>query len=75
MYLAAIDPVIEGFLDRGVIGLVFVAVLIGWLAPKWVLDEYRKRESVKDELILKLTDRLDAIADTLEDIAKGPRRG
>ncbi len=75
MYLAAIDPVIEGFLDRGVIGLVFVAVLIGWLAPKWVLEEYRKRESVKDELILKLTDRLDAIADTLEDIAKGPRRG
>lgn len=54
------------FLGYGVLGAMFVAVLLGWLRPKWHSDEAAKREAAKDEIIAGLTDALQRLADTKE---------
>jgi len=49
-----VDPtltIIGEFLRQGILGLVIAGLLLGWLHPKWVVDEYRKREAVKDAVI------------------------
>lgn len=51
------------FLGYGVLGAVFVLVLLGWLAPKWVVDYLRAQIAVKDVLIDELTDALHRLAD------------
>lgn len=69
--IAQIDPVVSEFLDKGVLGLVIVALLVGFLVPKWVVDEYRKREAFKDGII----DRLTKAVEALEDEARRRGRG
>ncbi len=59
--LLQVDPVVDDFIERGVLGLVIVAIMLGWLAPRWILDEYRKREAVKDNIIERLTAAVEAI--------------
>lgn len=54
------------FLGYGVLGAMFVLVLLGWLRPKWDSDAAAKREAYKDEVILKLTDALQRLADKHE---------
>jgi hypothetical protein len=40
-----LDPLTSELFRNGILGLVVAALIIGWLVPKWVLDEYRKREA------------------------------
>lgn len=53
---------IEDLFDRGLLGLLFVLILLGFLVPKWVVDEYRKREGVKDAVIERLTAAIEILA-------------
>lgn len=57
---------IERLFGYGVLGLVFVLLLLGWLAPKWVRDEDKKREAVKDAIIERLTVAIERLADRAE---------
>lgn len=48
------DPttgLIAEFLKQGAFALVIVGLLVGWLVPKWVVDEYKLRIKLKDEII------------------------
>jgi hypothetical protein len=47
----AATNIVTEFLRQGPLGLVIVAFLTGWLAPKPVIDESRKREALKDTII------------------------
>lgn len=60
------DPVFREFLGLGVTGAVVVALITGLLIPKWVIDEYRKREATKDGVIATLTESLQRLADKHE---------
>lgn len=57
---------IEQLFGYGVLGVMFVLVLLGWIVPKWVVDEYRKRETVKDAIIERLTSAIETLADQAE---------
>lgn len=54
------------FVGYGVLGVMFLLVLLGWLAPKWVIDEYRRREAVKDDLIKELGNAVERLATAAE---------
>ena len=60
------DAAVREFIGLGVAGAVTVLLMLGWLIPKWVVDEYRKREATKDKIIEKLTDALQRLADKAE---------
>lgn len=59
-------PGVDQILGYGVLGVMFVLVMLGFLAPKWVLDEYRKREAVKDSIIERQATALERLADKFE---------
>lgn len=61
--VSSIEPF---FLGYGVLGVMFVLVLFGWLRPKWDSDSAKQREAQKDVIIEKLTDALQRLADQLE---------
>ena len=42
-----IGTLVAEVLKQGTLGLAIAALILGWVIPKWVLDEYRKREAVK----------------------------
>lgn len=56
----------EQLFGYGVLGVMFVLMLLGWIVPKWAIDEYRKREAVKDAVIERLTSALETLADKAE---------
>jgi hypothetical protein len=57
-----IGTFVAEFVRQGLLGLIIAGLLLGWLVPKWVLDEYRKREAVKDATIDRLTAILERLA-------------
>lgn len=57
---ASAEPFLLGY---GVLGLVVLLLLLGILVPKWVVDEYRKREAMKDATLDRLTAALEKLAD------------
>lgn len=64
------DPItalVAEFIKQGVLGLVIVALLIGWLVPKYIVDELRIRLALKDEII----DRQSALIEKLAAKAGG----
>jgi hypothetical protein len=66
------EPLIADLLRNGVLGLVIAALLSGWLAPKWVLDEYRRRLEAKDATIerqARVIERLASRGARLADVA------
>jgi hypothetical protein len=65
----ATTSIIAEFIRQGVLGIVIVGFLLGWLVPKWVVDEYRAREKVKDATI----ERLSAVVEKLAVKAGGIR--
>lgn len=60
-------PGAEQLFGYGVLGVMFVLVMLGYLVPKWVVDEYRKRESFKDGINERLTVAIEKLADRLEE--------
>lgn len=60
------DPIITEWLRYGLLGLIVVALLLGILIPKWVLDEYRAREKFKDAIIERQAQALERLADKSE---------
>jgi len=54
------------FLGYGVLGAMFVLVVTGILRPKWASDEAAKREAFKDQVIDKLSDGVQRLADIVE---------
>lgn len=50
------------FIRQGLLGLVIGAFILGWLSPKWVVDEYRRRETVKDEIIRRQSALIERLA-------------
>lgn len=48
---AAVAGLIAEIIKQGVLGIVIAALLTGYLVPKWVRDEMKAREDVKDEII------------------------
>lgn len=67
-----VEQIISEMIDKGVTGLLVAALITGILVPKWVLDEYRKREAANAALIERLAARLDSISDVFEDFTKPP---
>ena len=66
--MPALPPSAEPFLlGYGVLGFVVLGLITGWLNPKWVADEYRKRIAIQDALISQLADHVRRLADRLED--------
>lgn len=59
---------IEQLFGYGVLGVMFVLIMVGWLTPKWVVDEYRKREAVKDAVIERQAAAMERMADRLDRI-------
>jgi len=59
----SVEPFLLGY---GVLGLMFLLTLLGFLVPKWVIDEYRKREVLKDATIERLTVAIERLADKWE---------
>lgn len=47
--------ILDQLFGYGVLGVMFVLVMLGILVPKYVLDASVKREADKDRLILELT--------------------
>lgn len=66
------EPFLLGY---GVLGVVVTLLMLGWLTPRWVVDEYRKREAVKDQIITQQAAALDRLADRFDDLPKGGARG
>lgn len=69
--LAAIDATtptgsIEQLFGYGVLGVWMVLMLLGWLAPKWVLDEYRTREKFLNDIIERQAAAIERLADKIE---------
>lgn len=60
------DPITAEWLRYGLLGLTIAALLLGILVPKWVLDEYRTREKIKDSIIERQAQALERIADKIE---------
>ena len=60
------DPVLKELLGYGVLGLVLVLAIIGWIEFKPIIEERKARERTKDEIIAKLTDAIERIADKIE---------
>lgn len=54
------------FIGYGVLGVMFLLVLLGWVAPKWVVSEYQRRLAKKDETITALTAALTSLADNYD---------
>lgn len=59
------DP-IQQILGYGVLGVTVVLLIVGILTPKWVVDEYRRREAIKDKVIESLTSSLEQMAERIE---------
>jgi hypothetical protein len=60
------DPILRELLGYGVLGLVLVLAMIGWIEFKPIVDERKAREKTKDEIIAKLADAIERIADKIE---------
>ncbi len=59
------DPatgLIAEFVKQGILGLVIIALVLGWLVPKWVIDEYRVRLAVKDKIIERQSALIERLA-------------
>jgi hypothetical protein len=72
-----VDPttsVLSEFLRQGLLGLVIVGVLTGWLTPKWVVDEYRKREQIKDATIERQSALIERLAEKASPSVPDQRR-
>lgn len=69
---ASAEPFLLGY---GVLGLVVVLLMLGVLIPKWVVDEYRKREALKDQVIERLSAAIERLADRMEDRPDGSKGG
>lgn len=66
------DPttqIVTELVRQGLLGLIIAAVLTGWIVPKWVIDEYRRREQIKDATI----ERQSAVIERLAEKAGGQR--
>jgi hypothetical protein len=61
-----VDQVSAFLLTQGVLGVVVIGFLLGIIVPKWIIDEYRKREAVKDAIIERLTNAVERLADQAE---------
>jgi hypothetical protein len=62
----AIEELVGLFIDRGLLGILVLLLLFGWLAPKWIIDEYREREKHYKETIKDLTTGLNKATDLWE---------
>lgn len=54
------------FLGYGVLGVMFLLVLFGWIRPKWNLDEWKERVKVQDATIKELSSGLNRAVDVFE---------
>jgi hypothetical protein len=61
-----VEQVLQQFLGLGVSGAVVVGFLLGAIAPKWIIDEYRVRIAKKDAIIERLTSAVERLADAAE---------
>ena len=61
------------FLGYGVLGAMFLLVMLGWLQPKWATDRLLKEIGIKDELIASQAASVKSLADNYER-ALNPRR-
>lgn len=50
------------FLKQGALALVVAGLLLGWLVPKWVVDEYKLRLKVKDDIIERQSNLIEKMA-------------
>lgn len=57
---------IQYFKDYGTELTLVVLLILGILVPKYVVDEYRTREKVKDAFIEKLGNAVERLADKIE---------
>lgn len=69
---ASAEPFLLGY---GVLGLVVLLLMLGILIPKWVVDEYRKREVLKDQVIERLSAAIERLADRMDDRPAGGAKG
>lgn len=60
------DQAFKELIGLGVAGAVLILITIGWLAPKWVVDYLLKKLEIQDQIIIKLTDALQRLADKAE---------
>lgn len=60
------DQSIKDLLNFGVVGAVLVLVILGLLAPKWIVDYLLAQIKFKDEIIKQQAAALDRMADRLE---------
>jgi hypothetical protein len=58
--------VLDRLFNLGIVGVVFVLVLLGLLAPKWIIDYLLAQIKFKDEIIAKQAAAIERIADKLE---------
>jgi hypothetical protein len=57
----AATNIVTEFLRQGPLGLVIVAFLTGWLAPKPTIDEFKKREALKDSIIERQSELIEKL--------------
>lgn len=55
--------VISELLRQGILGIVLAALILGWLTPKWVIDEFKKREEIKDRIIERQSAVIERLAE------------
>jgi hypothetical protein len=58
-----VDAVIGELVRQGILGIVVAALILGWLVPKWVMDESRKREDLKDQIIARQSAIIERLAE------------
>jgi hypothetical protein len=63
--LGSIEPF---FLGYGVLGAMFLLVMLGWLRPRWAFDEAAKREAAKDELIASMAASLKSLSENYDKV-------
>lgn len=70
--LPGVEPFLLGY---GVLGAMFVLVMIGYLSPKWVVDDLRTRLAAKDAIIERQATALERLADRQDDMLKSSAKG
>lgn len=69
------DPFVKELLDNGPLAIVVAGFILGWFAPKWVIDESRRREASKDAIIERQAKVIERLAGRGARIADLPADG
>lgn len=60
------DAAFRELVGLGVAGAVLVLIILGWLAPKWIIDYLLRKIAIQERIIERLTDALQRLADKAE---------